>query len=81
MTTNYSARWTGVWRHRNRKLYRGIHRQDGYRVWIDGELLVEDWTAHRPSTTQTKAIHLEKGKTYAIKIEYFQTLRSAEAQN
>ncbi len=81
MTTNYSARWTGVLAPSETGNYIvGFTGQDGYRVWIDGELLVEDWTAHRPSTTQTKAIHLEKGKTYAIKIEYFQTLRSAEAK-
>jgi beta-glucosidase len=58
----------------------GFTGQDGYRVWIDGEPLVDDWTPHRPSTTQTKPIHLEKGKTYAVKIEYFETIRSAEAK-
>jgi beta-glucosidase len=81
MTTNYSARWTGVLAPSVTGDYIvGFTGQDGYRVWIDGELLVEDWTTHRPSTTQTKSIHLEKGKAYAIKIEYFQTLRSAEAK-
>src|SRR5208283_5076438 len=54
--------------------------QDGYRVWLDGEALVDDWTTHRPSTTRTKAMHLEKGKAYALKIEYFQTIRSSEAK-
>jgi beta-glucosidase len=81
LMTNYSARWTGVLSPVNTGDYIvGFTGQDGYRVWIDGELLVEDWTAHRPSTTQTKPIHLEKGKGYAIKIEYFQTIRSAEAK-
>ncbi len=32
-----------------------------------------------PSTTQTAPIHLEKGKAYALKIEYFEAIRSAEA--
>ena len=58
----------------------GFAGQDGYRVWVDDELLVDDWTPHRPSTTTTKAIHLEKGRAYALKIEYFQTVRSAEAK-
>ena len=81
LTTNYSVRWTGVLSPPETGDYiLGFTGQDGYRVWVDGELLVEDWTTHRPSTTQTKAIHLEKGKSYAIKIEYFQTLRSAEAK-
>jgi beta-glucosidase len=49
-------------------------------VWIDGLALVDDWTAHRPSTTLTRPIHLEKGKAYGVKIEFFQTVRSAEAR-
>lgn len=81
LTTNYSVRWTGVLAPPKTDDYiLGFTGQDGYRVWIDGEPLVEDWTAHRPSTTQTKSIHLEQGKTYSIKIEYFQTIRSSEAK-
>jgi len=81
LTTNYSVRWTGVLSPSKTDDYIvGFTGQDGYRVWIDGELLVDDWTTHRPSTTQTKPIHLEKGKAYSIKIEYFQTVRSAEAK-
>jgi beta-glucosidase len=81
LMTNYSVRWTGMLSPSEAANYIvGFTGQDGYRVWIDGELLVDDWTPHRPSTTQTKAIHLEKGKAYAIKIEYFQTIRSAEAK-
>jgi beta-glucosidase len=81
LITNYSARWTGVLSPPETGDYIvGFTGQDGYRVWIDGEPLVEDWTTHRPSTTQTKPIHLEKERPYSIKIEYFQTVRSAEAR-
>lgn len=78
---NYSARWIGVISPAETADYLvGFTGQDGYRVWVDNELLVDDWTPHRPSTTTTKAIHLEKGHSYALKIEYFQTVRSAEAR-
>ena len=81
LSSNYSVRWTGVLVPAKSDDYiLGFSGQDGYRVWIDGEPLVDDWTTHRPSTTQTKSIHLERGKTYAIKIEYFQTIRSSEAK-
>jgi beta-glucosidase len=81
LTSNYSARWTGVLSPAETADYIvGFTGQDGYRAWLDGEILVDDWTPHRPSTTQTKAMHLEKGKAYAIKIEYFETIRSAEAK-
>lgn len=81
LATNYSARWTGVLSPPATGDYIvGFTGQDGYRVWIDGEALVSDWTAHRPSTTLTKPIRLEKGRTYSLKIEFFQTVRSAEAR-
>jgi beta-glucosidase len=81
LKSNYSVRWTGVLSPSMTGDYiLGFTGQDGYRVWIDGDPLVDDWTPHRPSTTQTKPIHLEKGKTYAVKIEYFETIRSAEAK-
>jgi beta-glucosidase len=78
---NYSVRWTGVLTPAATADYvLGFTGQDGYRVWVDGQLLVEDWTRHRPSTTVTQAIHLERGHSYALKIEYFQTVRGAEAK-
>jgi beta-glucosidase len=81
LVNNYSVRWTGVLSPTESGDYIvGFTGQDGYRVWINDQPLVEDWTPHRPSTTQTKAIHLERGKAYSIKIEYFQTVRSAEAK-
>lgn len=81
LAANYSARWTGVLSPPETADYiLGFTGQDGYRVWVDGQLFVDDWTTHRPSTTLTKPVHLEKDKTYAIKVEYFQTVRSAEAK-
>jgi len=81
LKTNYSVRWTGVLSPLETDDYIvGFTGQDGYRVWIDGQILVDDWTRHRPSTTLTKPLHLEKDKEYSIKIEYFQTIRSSEAK-
>jgi len=78
---NYSVRWTGVLAPAESADYiLGFTGQDGYRVWVDGVLQVEDWTRHRPSTTVTNAIHLDKGHSYQLKIEYFQSVRSAEAK-
>jgi beta-glucosidase len=78
---NYSVRWTGVVTPTASGDYVvGFSGQDGYRVWLDGNLIADDWTTHRPSTNMTKQMHLEKGHAYAVKIEYFQTVRSAEAK-
>jgi beta-glucosidase len=78
---NYSVRWTGVLVPTATFDYvLGFTGQDGYRVWVDDKLLVEDWTPHRPSTTTLAPMHLEKNHSYALRIEYFQTIRSAEAK-
>ncbi|HEY4354214.1 MAG TPA: glycoside hydrolase family 3 C-terminal domain-containing protein [Acidobacteriaceae bacterium] len=78
---NYSVRWTGTLVPTASADYLlGFTGQDGYRVWVDDALLVEDWTPHRPSTTLTKPIHLERGHAYKLRMEYFQTVRAAEAR-
>ena len=81
LSKNYSVRWQGTLIPAETADYIvGFTGQDGYRVWLDGSLVADDWTAHRPSTTLTKAVHLDKGRPYSIRIEYFQTVRSAEAR-
>jgi beta-glucosidase len=78
---NYSARWTGVLVPPVTGDYLiGFTGQDGYRVWVDNDLVTEDWNIHHPASTLTKKIHLEKDHPYAVKIEYFQDVRSAEAR-
>jgi beta-glucosidase len=81
LAKNYSVRWTGVLSPVATGNYAlGFSGQDGYRVWLDGTLIADDWTTHRPSTIQTKEMHLLAGHAYTIKIEYFQTVRFAEAR-
>ncbi len=81
MVRNFSARWTGVLVPPTTGDYLiGFTGEDGYRVWLDGNLVVEDWTPHRPATTVTKQLHLEAGHSYSLKIEYFQLIRGAEAR-
>ena len=78
---NYSARWTGVLVAPATGEYLvGLSGQDGFRLWLDDSRIAEEWTIHHPSDTQTKKIHLEQGHAYKLKIEYFQTLRSAEVR-
>jgi beta-glucosidase len=81
MVHKFSVRWTGVIVPPSSGNYQlGFTGEDGYRLWLDGSLLVEDWTSHRPATTETKEVHLEAGHAYDIKIEYFQAVRGAEAR-
>jgi len=78
---NYSVRWSGMLVPAESGDYLvGFTGQDGYRLWLDGNLLVEDWNIHHPASTETKKVHLEKDHAYALKIEYFQNTRSSEAR-
>jgi beta-glucosidase len=77
----YSVRWTGALLPPESGDYLvGFTGQDGWRLWLDRNLMVEDWNIHHPASTLTKKVHLEKGHPYPIKIEYFQDMRSSEAR-
>ena len=81
LLNKYSVRWTGVLVPPESGDYLlGFTGEDGFRVWFDGALLVEDWTLHRPANTETKKLHLEKGHPYLLKIEYYQNIRISEAR-
>ncbi|HKV26236.1 MAG TPA: glycoside hydrolase family 3 C-terminal domain-containing protein [Candidatus Acidoferrum sp.] len=78
---NYSVRWTGfLVPSESGEFTLGFTGQDGYRLSVDGNLLVQDWTLHHPASTLTQKIHLEKDHPYPIQIEYFQDVRSSECR-
>ncbi|MEW6161367.1 MAG: PA14 domain-containing protein [Verrucomicrobiota bacterium] len=44
---------------------------DGVRLWIDNQLVVDNWTDHSAREDQG-AITLQAGRKYALKLEYYQ---------
>ena len=79
-TENFSARWTGFLTPQESGVYDlNFYGDDGFRVWLDDKVLLEDWTMHAP-TLKTATVSLEKERKYAIKIEYFQGEGGAVAQ-
>jgi len=77
---DFSVRWTGFLTPQESGTYDiSFNGDDGYRVWMDGKVLFEDWTMHAPSLKTVK-LSLEKGRKYAVKIEYFQGEGGAVAQ-
>jgi beta-glucosidase len=76
----FSVRWTGILKPAEAGEYElGATGDDGYRLWLDDKLLVEDWSSHGP-TTRTVKVALEKGRLYALKMEYFQAGGGAVAK-
>jgi len=49
---------------------------DGYRLFIDDKLVLENWRM-QGETPRIYAAHLQKGKEYKLKVEYFQGLGGA----
>ena len=69
----YSVRWTGKLRSPiTKKLNIGIKGDDGYRLFINNELIIDNW---KKQTVQqiTKPYFFEKDKVYDIKVEFYET--------
>jgi beta-glucosidase len=76
----FSVRWTGTLQPRKSGDYGlGFSGDDGYRVYLDGKLVVEDWTDHAPAEA-TKTVRLQAGHSYALKVEYYQGRGGAVAR-
>ncbi|MBN1796700.1 MAG: glycoside hydrolase family 3 C-terminal domain-containing protein, partial [Sedimentisphaerales bacterium] len=74
---NFSARWTGQLTPAVSGEYLlGINSDDGCRLYVNGEKIAEDWTGHAMKKTFAK-INLEAGKSYDIKIEYYEGIMEA----
>jgi hypothetical protein len=67
----FSARWTGEIAPKFSEEYTFATRSnDGVRLWIDDQLVIDNWTDH--SETEDKgAIRLEAGRKHRLKLEYF----------
>jgi beta-glucosidase len=69
----YAARWTGTLtapRTGNYKI--GLTGNDGYRLYINDQLVVDQWQKLSYHTT-LKNYNFEAGKKYRIKVEFYET--------
>ena len=75
----YSARWTGtiaVPRGSRAATRLGIVGNDGYRLWLDGGLLIDDWRKQSVGTT-LKPVSLRPGVRHTVRLEYFESTGNA----
>lgn len=69
---NFSIRWTGSLIAPETATYEfGVMSDDGCRIYLDGKLVIDDWSEHEMIPNVVK-FDFEAGKTYDIKIEYYE---------
>jgi len=75
---NFSVRWTGSIQAPVTGTFQFTTlSDDGVRLWINGKLLIDNWTDH-PATTNTSAgITLTAGVKYPITLEYYEKAGAA----
>ena len=70
--TNFSIRWTGkLTPTLSGKHSFAVTGDDGYRLWINGSKVIDNWSAHGTETRRA-SVDLEAGRLCDIKLEYFQ---------
>jgi hypothetical protein len=69
---NFSIRWTGFMKPEHSGTY-SIHTvtDDGVRLWVGDELLIDDWNQHAPKENSAN-VNLEVEQYYPIKMEFFE---------
>ncbi|MHC4703405.1 MAG: PA14 domain-containing protein, partial [Planctomycetota bacterium] len=77
---NFSARWTGE----VEAVFTETHTfytssDDGVRLWIDGQQLINNWTDHG-TTENSGKIDLVAGNTYSLVMEYYENGGGAVAR-
>jgi beta-glucosidase len=68
---NYSVRWTGELLPPVDGDYRlGGQTDGGFRIYLDGKKIIDDWDPHG-TRIMTTLVHLQAGRAYPIRMEYF----------
>ena len=70
---NFSVRWRGQVEAPVTGNYTfSTLSDDGVRLWVDGTLLINNWTGHAPTTDTGPPLALVAGQRYDIRMEYFE---------
>src|SRR4030095_3695929 len=75
---NFSARWTGTFNFPGGQTTFTATNDDGMRVWVDGNLIIDDWFGHPPETHQASP-SLTAG-SHVVTVEDFELAGGAVAQ-
>ena len=69
----FSVRWTGYLTFpETGDFYIGVEGNDGYRLFLNNTFIISQWVKGSYGS-QLKKFHFEKGKSYPVKIEFFES--------
>ena len=68
----FSARWTGTVLARFSEAHVfHVTSDDGVRLWVDNQLVIDDWTSHGEYKSSSAPVMLTRGQQYSIRLEYY----------
>ena len=72
-TDEWSARWTGKLISPGDGWYDiGLKADNGVRMYLDGQLVINSWTAQIPGQYNITQFEFTKGKVYDLKVEFYE---------
>jgi len=80
-TDFFSVRWVGeIEAPRSGRYQFSTRSDDGVRLWIDNQLVIDNWTLHAARRDTSAPIELVAGRRYDIRMEFFEYAGHAVAQ-
>jgi autotransporter-associated beta strand protein len=76
--TNFTVRWTGSIQPQFSEPYVFYTTaDDGVRLYLNGQLLIDDWTDKTNATTKSNTVSLVAQQLYTIELDYYQKTNNA----
>ena len=76
----YSVQWTGqVLAPQNGYYTFAALTNDGVRLWVDGQQLIDDWQDQQATWSYGNSIYLQAGQLYAITMNYYNDIGDSAA--
>lgn len=78
---NFTARWAGEVQALGDDSYTFYTiSDDGVRLWVNNQLVIDNWTLHAPTTNASSPIALSGTNKYPVQMEYFENAVGAVAK-
>jgi glucose/arabinose dehydrogenase len=77
----FTSRWVGFVRPQFSESYTlSTRSSDGVRVWLDGQLIIDNWTDHDGANDSSNPLLLTAGQDHVLVVEHYENLGNARAR-